>query len=327
MKFNELLGNETVKEHLSGLVQHDRLGHAYIFEGENGLGKKTAAKLLAKALLCTGEGEKPCDVCRSCRMVQSGNHPDLISVFHEKPKLIKVSEIREQVINGIEVKPYYNGKKIYIIPDAGLMNANAQNAILKTIEEPPEYVLMILLTENREWLLPTILSRCVTLSFRPLSVEQVKKTLISRYDLSAKDAGTISALSHGNLGKAVMMSRSEEFAGLLEKILKYLREPRKMSSSEVFAFAKEMAEEKERLDEVLDIMLFWYRDILMVKTAGKSASLTFVDETGYIDTRAEALKYEEIEKTLSGIRLTRQRLQANASAEAGMDVLLLSMRG
>ncbi len=327
MKFNELLGNETVKEHLSGLVSHDRLGHAYIFEGENGLGKKTAAKLLAKALLCTGEGDKPCDDCRSCRMVQSGNHPDLITVFHEKPKVIRVDEIRDQVINGIEVKPYYSGKKIYIIPDAGLMNTNAQNAILKTIEEPPEYVLMILLTENRERLLPTILSRCVTISFRPLSVEQVKKTLISRYDLPLKNARTISALSHGNLGKAIMMSQSEEFAGLLEKILKYLREPLKMSSAEVFAFAKEMAEEKERLDEVLDIMLFWYRDILMAKTVGKSASLTFVDETEYIDTRAEALKYEEIEKTLSGIRLTRQRLQVNASAEAGMDVLLLSMRG
>ena len=168
MSFKDIIGHEDIIRHFKSSIEMDKISHAYIIAGQVDSGKKLLAKAFATALQCENGMTEACGTCKSCKQMQSGNHPDVIMVTHEKPGVISVDEIREQVIESIAIKPYRSKYKIYIIPDAQLMNTQAQNAILKTIEEPPEYGILLLLTSNLDKLLPTVQSRCLVLNTKPV---------------------------------------------------------------------------------------------------------------------------------------------------------------
>ena len=174
--FKDVVGHKDIINYIRNAVTENKVSHAYILNGERGSGKKMLANLFATTLLCEKQGPDPCNACHSCHQAESGNHPDIIRVTHEKPGSIAVDDIREQVNQTVAVKPYQGAYKVYIIPEADLMTVQAQNALLKTIEEPPEYVVILLLTENADQLLPTINSRCVMLKLR-----NIKDKLIKRY--------------------------------------------------------------------------------------------------------------------------------------------------
>ena len=172
--FQDIIGQEQICEHLQTALKLQKVSHAYIINGERNSGKKFIARIFAIALQCTGEGEKPCQVCRSCRQALSENHPDMIRITHEKPNSISVDDIREQINDTIMVRPYSSQYKIYIVDEAQKMTVQAQNALLKTIEEPPAYAVIMLLTTNPDAFLQTILSRCVQLKLKPLKDSVVK---------------------------------------------------------------------------------------------------------------------------------------------------------
>ena len=174
--FKDVVGHSEIIQYIQNAVTEDKVSHAYILNGEKGSGKKMLAGLFAQTLQCEKGGAEPCYECHSCKQAVSGNHPDIIWVTHEKPNSISVDDIRTQVNNTVDIKPYQGPYKVYIIPQADLMTPQAQNAILKTIEEPPAYAVFLLLTENAEMLLPTINSRCVMLKLR-----NIKDTLIRKY--------------------------------------------------------------------------------------------------------------------------------------------------
>ena len=174
--FKDVVGHKDILKYISSAVENNRVSHAYILNGERGSGKRMLANLFATTLLCESGNSEPCGKCHSCRQAESGNQPDIIRVTHEKPNSISVDDIRTQVNNTVDIKPYQGPYKVYIIPQADLMTPQAQNAILKTIEEPPAYAVFLLLTENAEMLLPTINSRCVMLKLR-----NIKDTLIRKY--------------------------------------------------------------------------------------------------------------------------------------------------
>ena len=157
---NDILGNERVKEHFIAAVHHKKISHAYIIEGDKGSGKKMLAAAFSKILQCETrqktEEERACNQCESCIQMENKDHPDVIWVSHEKAGVISVGEIREQVVNTVDIMPYKGPYKIYIIDEAEKMNVAAQNAILKTIEEPPEYAIIFLLTTNRGAFLDTL---------------------------------------------------------------------------------------------------------------------------------------------------------------------------
>ena len=159
--FKDVVGRKDLVSYIQKAVTQKQISHAYILNGERGSGKKMFAQLFAMTLQCERGGAEPCNECHSCRQALSGNHPDIIRVVHEKTNTISVEEVRVQINNDIMIRPYNGKYKIYIVPDADMMTVQAQNALLKTIEEPPEYAVIFLLTENAESLLPTILSRCV----------------------------------------------------------------------------------------------------------------------------------------------------------------------
>ena len=155
--FKDIVGNEQIIEHLQNAIALGKVSHAYILNGPEKSGKMMIAEAFAMALQCEGEGERPCLNCRSCRQAMDHNQPDIIYVTHEKPNTLSVADIRSQLVNDVDVKPYSSRYKIYIVDEA-------ENALLKTIEEPPAYAVIILLTTNADAFLPTILSRCVVLN-------------------------------------------------------------------------------------------------------------------------------------------------------------------
>ena len=180
--FKDVVGHKNIIKYIESAVQADAVSHAYILNGERGSGKKLLANLFAMSLQCQDRDEngEACGKCQSCKQALHGNQPDIIRVSHEKPTTISVDDIRQQVNNDIVIKPYSSKYKIYIIPEADLMSVQAQNALLKTIEEPPEYAVIMLLTENAEVLLPTIRSRCVMMKLRNIKDQLVKKYLMEQ---------------------------------------------------------------------------------------------------------------------------------------------------
>ena len=173
--FSEIIGHEQIIEHLQNAIRLNKVSHAYILDGEEGSGKMLLASAFAQTLQCEQGGTEPCGKCHSCIQAESRNQPDIIRVTHEKPGSIGVDDIRDQLCSDILIRPYSSPWKIYIVDEAEKMTVQAQNALLKTIEEPPAYGIVLLLTENSEAFLPTILSRCVTLKLRPVKDEQIRK--------------------------------------------------------------------------------------------------------------------------------------------------------
>ena len=176
--FHDIIGHDDIIRHLKNAIETGKVSHSYIFTGEPGSGKKLLAGTFAAALQCESGESEPCMTCDSCKKVIGKNHPDIITVTHEKPGSISIDEVRDQVVRDVDIKPYCSPYKIYIIPDAEMMTVQAQNAILKTIEEPPEYAVIMLLTSNIDSLLPTIRSRCVRLDLKVVDDSLVKEYLM-----------------------------------------------------------------------------------------------------------------------------------------------------
>ncbi len=323
--FADFVGQEKIKDYFADAAKNGRAGHAYILSGMKGSGRKTLARLFGASLLCTSAEEVPCGTCRSCKMVRSGNHPDLITVTHEKPATFSVEDIRDQLVSDIQIRPYYKGKKVYIIPDCEMMTLQAQNALLKSIEEPPPYAVIILITDNLSFLLPTVRSRCTGLSTVPLPDGLVKDYLMKKEGAGKREASICAAFSGGSIGTAAEFLHSDTFREDLNKTLEFIKRSKELPANEIFAFAKDAASDKAGLLQILDIILFLYRDILMFKTMDGPVSLTFIDETGYIESKARQTDYYEIGRVIKSIEELKGRLRSNVNAEAGLDVLLLDI--
>ena len=180
--FSDIYGYETIKEHLQSAISMGKVSHAYVISGGLGSGKKLIASTFAQTLQCEAGGVEPCGVCHSCVQAAGRNQPDIIWVGHEKPGSIGVDDIRDQLVSDMQIKPYSSPYKIYIIDEADKLTVAAQNAMLKTIEEPPAYGIVILLANNPDVFLQTILSRCVVLDLKPLKDDVVIKYLKDHYD-------------------------------------------------------------------------------------------------------------------------------------------------
>lgn len=277
-------------------------------------------------LLCEEGGKEPCMHCHACKQVLSGNHPDLIYVTHEKPASMGVDDIREQINDTIMVRPYSSQYKIYIVDEAQKMTVQAQNALLKTIEEPPAYAVIMLLTTNPDAFLQTILSRCVQLKLKPLKDSVVKGYLEDKLQVKDVQAEIYSAFARGNLGKAIHLAQSEDFKMMYEEILRLLKEIKDMDISQLLDVIRKLKDDNTDIKECLDFMQMWYRDILMYKTTKDLNLLIFKDEFSAVKKAASLSSYEGLERILEAIDKARVRLDANVNMELVMELLLLTMK-
>lgn len=324
--FKDIIGNDMIKDHFKKAIENNKISHAYILTGEAGTGRKSIANAFSMALLCEKGGKEPCMVCHSCKQVLSGNHPDLIYVKHEKPNSIGVDDIREQINDTIMIRPYSSYYKIYIVDEAEKMTVQAQNALLKTIEEPPSYAVIILITTNQEAFLPTILSRCVQLKLKPLKDFTVKSYLVEHLGVAEKEAEICAAFARGNLGKAIHLASSDAFKELYYKIMALVKNVDSMDIVDLMDRIREMKELNFDIGEVLDMLQLWYRDVLMFKVTKDMNLLIFKDEYKTINGMGQNVGYDGLEKILAGIETCRTRLNANVNMELAMELLLLTMK-
>ena len=288
--FKDVVGHKNIIKYISSAVQADAVSHAYILNGERGSGKRLLANLFAMSLQCQNRAEdgEACGKCQSCKQAQSGNQPDIIKVTHEKPNTISVDDIRTQVNNDIVIKPYSSKYKIYIIPEADLMSVQAQNALLKTIEEPPEYAVIMLLTENAEALLPTIRSRCVMMKLRNIKDQLVKKYLMEHLHVPDYQAEIDASFAQGSIGRAKEAATSQEFAEMTQNALRILKYANTMEVYELSDAIKSLSEDKQNINDYLDIFQFWFRDVLMFKATQEIDNLVFKQEINFIREQAKA---------------------------------------
>ena len=324
--FNNIIGHEEIIRHLKNAMKSGKVSHSYIFTGDAGSGKKLLATTFAITLQCEEGGTEPCQKCDSCKKAMGKNHPDIIMVNHEKPGVISIDEIRVHVIQDVDIRPYYSPHKIYIIPDADQMTVQAQNALLKTIEEPPEYAVIMLLTSNVNGLLPTILSRCVRLDLKVVDDALVKKYLMEHLHVPDYQAELDTSYAQGSIGKAREAATSEEFSRLTQNALKILKYSSKMEVYELAEEIKNLSTEKHNINDYLDIFQFWFRDVLMFKATREIDNLVFKQEINYIREQASERSYENLEKILEALSRTKVRLRANVNFELALELLFLTIR-
>lgn len=324
--FKNIIGQEQIVTHLQNAISSGKVAHAYIIHGERSSGKEFIAKIFAKALQCEGDGEKPCGECRSCRQAAGNNHPDIIHVQHEKPNTIGVEDIRQKINGDIAIKPYSGLHKVYIVNECEKMTVQAQNALLKTLEEPPAYAVILLLTTSLDTLLPTILSRCVVLNMHPLNDDLIKNYLMREIRVPEYKADVCVAFARGNLGRAKALAVSEEFDHIKQEAVTLLKYIKDMEIHEIVAAIKKISEYQFDINDYLDILSVWYRDVLLFKATNDANHLIFKDEIQYIRKVADQSAYEGIETIIDALDKAKTRLKANVNFDLTMELLLLTIK-
>jgi DNA polymerase-3 subunit delta' len=323
--FEQIIGHDNIIQHLQNAIASHKISHAYILHGEEGMGKKLLATTFAKVLQCEERGILSCNRCKSCMQSDSGNHPDIIRVTHEKVS-IGVEDIRVQINADIQVKPYSSPYKIYMIDDADKLTEQAQNALLKTMEEPPEYAIILLLVSNINVILPTILSRCVLLNLKPVDKQAMKEFLMGQHQVPDYMADMAAAFSGGNVGKAIKYASSEEFERMKDDVLHILKYIDDMELHEVISGLKMLTASKNNIEDYIDLMVLWYRDVLMFKATMDPDLLLYRDELTFINKQANIRSYEGLEKIISAMEKAKIRLKANVNLDIAIELMLLTIK-
>lgn len=207
MKFSQIIGHDKQIKHLKNSIKKKQYVHAYIFNGPSGIGKKQVAKALMSSVLCLESDIEPCDICASCIKLKTDNHPDIMHIQPESGS-VKNQQV-EDFQKFVNIKPYESNHKIILIEDADTMTTSAQNRILKVLEEPPSYVMVILITTNVNRLLPTIRSRCLGMNFQPVPPEKIASFVMDNYNVDRSHAKVIASFSKGSFDAALQMLESE----------------------------------------------------------------------------------------------------------------------
>lgn len=259
MKLSQFAGYGEKMEQLMRSVKAGRIVHALLFVGPHGTGKRTVANIFAQALLCKGE-DRPCGICPACKRFLAGSHPDVKIVRPEK-KSIGVDEIRN-LIDALSMQSYEGGKQIAIIEQAEKMTPSAQNALLKTLESPTGDVLFFLIADTVGGLLSTILSRCQTVRFSELSVEECAKVLEER-GIEPERAKLLAGLAQGSVGRALEIDQDGDYFELREKVIKSIESLKNRAS--VAGAAAPLVDQKGMENGILEIMELWARDLMAVQ--------------------------------------------------------------
>lgn len=321
--FEEIRGNTPLVEQLRRSAASGRSSHAYLFLGGAGAGKRLIANTFAKALQCEGE-KRPCDSCKSCHAFNHGNHPDVIYFQPLKNgKTYTIEDVREQLLETVDLKPFQYERKIYIIEKADTLNIQSQNALLKTLEEPPAHAVFLLLAERAEAFLPTILSRVVVMKIRPLSAETIADYLMQAGHL-AEESHILSAYAQGRIGQALELVEDEGFREMRQDILGKLEALPSMSEGDAYLLAKDFEVYKNDL-RFLDIMELWYRDLLTAKSLREEGYLIQRDKKDAI-FRAAKEPAALLAKKAAAVRTARMRLAQNANFRLTMEVMLMDLK-
>jgi len=323
--FSNITGQQEIVCSLKRLLSEDRIGHAYIFSGSAGLGKKTIAHIFGGLLLCeNSQTGSMCGQCTACRLFEHGSNPDYHRISTSEAS-IGVELIRE-IQEDVAVKPVYSKYKVYIIEDAEKMTVQAQNCLLKTLEEPPRYVVIILLTTNFDALLETVRSRAQHFHFKKYTREQVTKVLKDRLGQNHEIIELAADYSDGNIGVALELAASEDFAQLRNRVMELMPGVNKGKTRDIFAFSALMEEQKENAGLILNIMQLYYRDILVICETGNYNMLINSDKKDIIVNNAQKGCSRRFIGIIEAIEAARRALKQNANYQLVIENMLIKLR-
>jgi DNA polymerase-3 subunit delta' len=323
MSWNDFSDQSRVVGILQGSLRHQRLAHAYLFAGPRGSGKKRVALHLAKSLFCLENEYDACGHCLNCTRVEGGNHPD-VYVLSPDGASLKIDQIRAlQKEMGMKAHEEQSAHKVYILEHVDKMTVQAANSLLKFLEEPPRGVVALLLTEQPHAILPTILSRCQTLSFSPVPPESIAARL--EEEGFPKGIARLSSHISADLGEARDLCQSEWFALLRNKVIQLTEDIKQRGSTALFTIHEWFLKQepfKEELPVFLDLLTLWLRDILYAQ-AGRNNQILFVDHRDLLERQSLAWTQAELIRGIGLVMETRSRIERNANPQLALEQLVL----
>ncbi len=345
--FESILGQEQPIRLLTTLLQNGTIPHALLFIGIEGVGKRTAAMALAMACNCKAiepehfsermkirfDGNipsdqitsiSPCGRCNSCRKIESGNHPDIILLKPSGP-FIRIGQIRD-LCGTLAMKPYEARLRVVIISDAQAMNPSAGNALLKVLEEPPDRTILILTALQTSDLLPTILSRCQHIRFNPVSRKNLELLLIQRYGANPDEAKIMAIMANGSVSKAVSMINSINRVNWINRRIWLINEVESLPVSSIgsrMAFAEKLSKSKEILAESLEVIKFWFRDLVVCKYHPER--IINRDLNDRIQRASEKMKVASLISKIKDVESAQKNIQANTNLRLTLEVLIMRL--
>jgi DNA polymerase III subunit delta' len=306
---------------LDRAVSDDRPAHAYLISGPAQIGKATLARALALALNCrSAAGVRPCLNCRSCKLITSGKHPD-VQLIEPDGAHVKIDQVRA-LQHDLALRPLEGRYRVAIFDQFETATVEAQNALLKTLEEPPNYAVLIVLTADPELLLPTIISRCQQIALRPLTIAEVREALIKTWRVEAQQADVLAHLSGGRLGWAVKAATNHTIMDARAKYLDDLQTLLKSDRVQRFAYAEELTKKSERAREAIDLWRTWWRDVLLA-ASGSTAELINIDRAAQIQVLAQHLDVNQAKSAADACGRALWQMDKNVTARLVVEVLLL----
>jgi len=322
VSFYHIRGHEKLIHILTRVIKTGRLSHAYLFSGLEGIGKRLIAIAFSKVLLCSSGDSESCGECSACIQVDGGNHPDLLMVQPYKGT-ISIDSIRS-IKRELSRKSFAGGYKVCLIDEAEKMNFQAENALLKTLEEPTPDTVIILITGQPYRLLPTVLSRCQHFKFQPLSISSAAALIMERGNIDRQTASLLASLTGGSPGKALELN-AEYVKQLRDTWIEHSLSSSRGELQDIFKLAENFCRDKDTIHLKLNLLRLWYRDIILCKIYGNSDNLLNNDKADEIASLSSFWSLDKLLRALFWIEECNQILDRNVNPQLSMEALFLKL--
>jgi DNA polymerase-3 subunit delta' len=342
--FHSIIDQEKPIRILTTLLKNGTLPHAFLFTGTDGVGKQATAVALAMACNCQRENTgttaanpsdtnlespsvksdmtsiDPCGVCKSCKKIASGKHADIIRI-QPSGSFIKIAQIRE-LVHTLAMKPYEAKMRVVIVNDAEALNAAASNALLKILEEPPQWTILVLIATRKSGLLPTIVSRCQEVAFNPISKKNIVHLLRQEHGLTDEAAGIIAAMANGSYFRAQSMARGN-WLKRRKWLLDEIEALSLQNAGRLLALAEKLSREKQAISDSLEIIKVWFRDLMISRyDPGKIVNQ---DLASKIKIAAAKTALPALLSKVNAVQQVQNRLAANTNLRLTLEGLLLQL--
>ena len=324
MSLEDIIGQEEITNTLKKSIVKQNVFHAYIFEGPDGMGKKKAAFNFAKAVLCIQPDGDSCGKCTACQKMDNNAHPDYIFI---EPDGTSIKDVQiEDMQKNISKKPIEGQNTVVVINKSDSMTVRAQNRLLKTLEEPNAHVIIILLTHNANMLLPTIVSRCMILKFKPVSDSVIKNYLKEKYNISENDAGILTTFCNGRIELAEELYLSDDFKEIRQKSIDMAKKISIFKEEDIWEMISIFEKQKENAIDFLDMIEYWYRDIIILHVSGNNHLIINIDCLNMLIKETKKIGHEKAIKIVRIIEDTKKDLNMNLNFNFVVKNMLLKIQ-